>query len=399
VPAADRSRGRRLRRIRSLVLYLDGQRLVGEDYLAHRRFELNLDALHLLGELGRWTTRAEAAARFPGYDPASVDRSLDLLVRKRLLVYEGTDAARVQESLRGWSAWDPAATYFHYATRKTRFAITPAEVKATVARVTRTPMPSIYKDDPPGPRVRLPDPSPRLAPGSLGRALVARRTCREFRADRPLARRALEAVTVLTFGRLGLIDGGPFGTLLHRASPSGGGRHPVECYVMALNVAGLKRGLYHYSVRENALVRVGDEASSDLLMDFTCGQEWFQDAAAVFLLTAVYARSQWKYRTPRAYRVILLDTAHATQTLLLTATSLGLGAFAIAAIDEEAIDRYLGVNGVTEGSLYLAGIGVPDRARYRRAVGRDGLRPGGPAPERPSVRELLPARRRPTRAR
>jgi SagB-type dehydrogenase family enzyme len=146
---------------------------------------------------------------------------------------------------------------------------------------------------------------------------------------------------------------------------------------MAFEVTGIPRGLYHYSVRENALVRLRSEVARDDVMRFTWGQGWFGDAAAVFLLTAVFGRTMWKYRTPQAYRVLLLETGHLCQNLVLTATSLGLGAFQAAALDAPAIDHYLGLDGVNEGVVYLAGIGWPDRKRFRRAA-RNGLLPGGP---------------------
>jgi nitroreductase len=41
------------------------------------------------------------------------------------------------------------------------------------------------------------------------------------------------------------------------------------------------------------------------------------------------------------------------------ATSLGAGAFCTAAFDDDAIDRYLGLDGVSEGVMYVAGIGLP----------------------------------------
>ena len=369
--------GRRLRRARSLILHLDGARVVVEDFLSHRRHEINDDALILMRRFDRWRTPAEAAAVLRAYAPASVLRSSRLLLRKGLLVAEGTPQAARQERLATWQGWSPAAAYFHFATRDTRFAETPQQLGALVRRITRVPMPPIYKVVP-GPRVPLPSPNARLAPGALGEALMARRTCREF-LDRSLPLRLLESVTALCFGRLGLIDGGPFGTLLHRSAPSGGGRHPIECYVMALQVSGLPRGLYHYSVDRNTLVLLSSRASREDVRRFTRGQAWFADAAAVFLLTAVFSRTMWKYPTPRAYRVVLFDAAHACQNLLLAATSLGLGAYSVAALDESAIDGYLGLDGFSEGVLYVAGIGWPDRQRIRRAIRADGRLPGGPA--------------------
>jgi SagB-type dehydrogenase family enzyme len=373
-PPAGRTR--RLRRARSLALHLDGFRLVAEDFLAHRRYEINDDALALLKRFGAWRDAESVVESFAGYTPDSVRRSIGRLLARGLLVAEGSEASERQEPLADWAAWSPAATYFHFATRGDRFARTRKQLRAIIARITRAPMPSIYKEMT-GPRLPLRRPSARLAPASLGRALLSRRTCREF-LSRPLPLRQLEAVTSLTFGRTGTIDGGPYGRLLHRASPSGGARHPIECYVIVLDVRGLERGLYHFDVRGNALVRLPQRATRGSIARFTCGQGWFADAAAVFVLTAVWARTMWKYRSPRAYRVVLIDAAHACQNLLLTATSLGLGAFSVAAIDEDAIDRYLGIDGVSEGSVYVAGIGRPDTARIRQAT-RGGLLPGAPA--------------------
>jgi SagB-type dehydrogenase family enzyme len=369
-------RAPQLRRARSLVLHLDGSRLVVEDFLAHRRFEVNDDALALLRCFGRWRDPEAVVAAFANCTPRSVRQSIGRLLARRLLVARDSENGRIQERLAEWAAWSPAAAYFHFATRGDRFARTRKEVRAVIARIRRTPMPSIYKEMA-GPRLALRPPSARLAPASLGRALLSRRTCREF-LPRPLSLRQLEAVTSLSFGRVGLVDGGPYGRLLHRASPSGGARHPIECYVMVLDVRGLARGLYHFDVRGNALVRLGAKATRESVSRFTCGQGWFAEAAAVFVFTAVWARTMWKYRTPRAYRVVLIDAAHACQNVLLTATSLGLGAFSVAAIDEDAIDRYLGLDGVSEGSVYMAGIGWPDMARIRRATSA-GLLPGAPA--------------------
>ena len=58
----------------------------------------------------------------------------------------------------------------------------------------------------------------------------------------------LAAVVGGTFGRTGSHDGGFFGSLLTKTSPSAGSLHPIECYVLAWNVRGLDPGLYHYDV-------------------------------------------------------------------------------------------------------------------------------------------------------
>jgi hypothetical protein len=66
----------------------------------------------------------------------------------------------------------------------------------------------------------------------------------------------------------------------------------------------------------------------------------------------------WKYRFARAYRVVLLDAGHLCQTFCLTATWLGLAPFCTAALNDSLIERDLGVDGVTESALYVAGAGM-----------------------------------------
>ena len=70
------------------------------------------------------------------------------------------------------------------------------------------------------------------------------------------------------------------------------------------------------------------------------------------------ARSYWKYRNhPKAYRALLLDVGHLSQTLCLSATDLGLGAFVTAAINEVEIERAFGLEPLSDGPLAVGGFG------------------------------------------
>jgi len=345
------------------VVHLRRGRLVVEDFVRGVQHEINEDALTVLRRFESWKSVRAVTREFAGYGPRGVGDAIATLWRNGLLVVEGTAESARDARLAPWEPWSPAGSFFHFATRNARYTTSSRGLCVIAARVTRRPMQPIYKDVA-GPRSGLVGPRASLARGSLGHALMRRRTCREFRRGQ-LSRSVVEKVTVLTFGRLGWLDGGPYGKLLHRAAPSGGARHVVECYLMILNVQGLRRGLYHYSVRHNALVSLPNDVSRERVARFTKGQRGFADASALFLMTAVFGRSQWKYRDPRAYRVLLLDLGHICQNLLLVAASLGAGAFCTAAFDDDAIDRYLGLDGVSEGVMYVAGIGLPSERRGR----------------------------------
>ena len=52
-----------------------------------------------------------------------------------------------------------------------------------------------------------------------------------------------------------------------------------------------------------------------------------------------------------------LDAGHLSQTLLLSATELGLGAFVTAAINDGCAERLFGLDGVDIGAVAVCGFG------------------------------------------
>ncbi len=104
----------------------------------------------------------------------------------------------------------------------------------------------------------------------------------------------------------------------------------------------------------------------------------------------------WKYGRARAYRVVLLETGHLCQTFCLTATRLGLAPFSTAALKDSLIEKTLGLDGISESILYVAGVGLVSgrrnklgrRARRRQCdVNRAQARRRGNQ-GRPSVRPM-----------
>src|SRR5207244_4355224 len=86
----------------------------------------------------------------------------------------------------------------------------------------------------------------------LNKALHQRRTVREF-SRRPVDLTQFATLIHRTWGFTGWLSAGPLGRLALKTSPSAGALHPIECYVIAWRVRGLKPGLYHYDVRANEL--------------------------------------------------------------------------------------------------------------------------------------------------
>ncbi|MDI7259612.1 MAG: SagB/ThcOx family dehydrogenase [Thermodesulfobacteriota bacterium] len=143
-----------------------------------------------------------------------------------------------------------------------------------------------------------------------------------------------------------------------RACPSAGALYPIETYIIANRVEEISPGLYHYDVKKAELILLEEGNLGSELSRAGLGQEMLEEAACVFVWTAIIERSKWKYRE-RAYRYIYMDAGHIGQNLYLTATGLGLGCCTVGAFFDEEVDRLIGVDGKNEISIYLGAIGRP----------------------------------------
>ena len=355
----------RFRRARSLVAYWREGRLTFENYLTRTVISADLPAAEILGLLEDWRTPAQLASDLPDFSPASVRRALADLVRATLVVKEDSAAARRDADLaRVWAHWLPQASY-HFATKDTPFASQRTWPRTVAKLLAESPQPARYKV---GAGKPTPLPPVPQTDDAFERVLLARKTHREF-SPGPIPLATIATLLHYTWGTMGELERPLYGKLLHKTSPSGGARHPGEVYMVAQNVGGLRRGVYHYNGRDHALERLPGGVRRDQLLDYAVGQTHVANAAAVFFMTAIFPRSMWKYRTPRAYRIVTLETGHLGQTFCLVATWLGLAPFTTAACRDTAIERALGVDGIEESLLYLVGVGLPAAppARRRRA--------------------------------
>lgn len=352
----------RFRRARSLVITWRDGRLTFENYLTRQVVSAEPLAIQVLGFFEDWRLSSELAAEVPDYRPASLARAVADLAKHTLLVREGSpEAARDQALAAAWRDWLPQAGY-HFSTKDVPFASPRRWRRLVQSFLAESPQPEIFKTYPERRQHRL----PRLEPSADGdhefpRVLLARRTHREFSgAAVPLER--IGQLLGYTWGTTGDFRSPNFGRLLRKTSPSGGARHPGEVYLVANAVEGLRPGLYHYNVRDHALEELRRGSLRERMLEYAVGQRHVGQAAAVFVMTAVWPRSIWKYRSPRAYRVVTLDAGHLAQTFCLVATWLGLAPFTTAAMRDTALEQMLGIDGITESVLYLAGVGMPKTA-------------------------------------
>jgi SagB-type dehydrogenase family enzyme len=351
---------KKYRRASFVVSYWRDGEFVLENFLAQRRVTCDPLAASILHFFDRDRSLPELFAALPEYTPESLRRAVRTLAAHALLQRNGEKFPN-EDRLAAWGEWNPAASYFHLSTKDTKFAGDAAEEFRTVVELAKTkPMPRPVKRYSQAPRLELP--TPRVD-GEFARVLQARRTWRRF-SKRPVSQEMLGTMLGLTWGVQKWVGIPQLGEVAIKTSPSGGALHPIEAYVLARNVENLAPGLYHYSGADHRLEFLRRGATSKQITRLLVNQYWYGGAAFVVFMTAIFGRTQWKYDYPRAYRAMLLEAGHLCQTFCLTATWLGLAPFCTLAFADSAIEKAIGVDGVSESALYVAGAGVrPENER------------------------------------
>lgn len=227
------------------------------------------------------------------------------------------------------------------------------------------------------------EPVPLAAPRytAFDDLLQARRTCRNFDPAAVLDAERFATMMRRVWGAIGTRELAPGAVAVKKNSPAGGGLHAVEAYVLVQRVEGLAPGLYHYLAMAHALepLQALDAGEANAWAHrFVAGQDWFRDAPAMVVMVARFDRLFWKYRRhAKAWRVVHLDVGHLSQTMYLSATELGLGAFVTAAINDRDVERAFGLPRLREGAIAVVGFGP--RAAEMRTMELDVFEPVRPA--------------------
>jgi SagB-type dehydrogenase family enzyme len=337
------------------IAYWNGSKLRIVNYLTRREFSTNPTTLDVIRFFFAPRTIEDALFEFRSYSQKSVTGAiLRLLDAQLLLEYKSAEWERDELLRSSWGPWLPEGG-FHFMTKDTPYVPRDWSIEERLKGLPATPAPPQFKKIRGTAAVRLP--SIGIPRDTFFETLHARRTHRDFARGKV----SLENVSQLlqtTWGVQGYFQTKAFGSLPYKTSPSGGARHPGEVYLMALRVDGLERGMYHYQGKNNRLAILPFRVNPRMASAYCADQRYFAGAAALFIMTAVFARTMWKYGRSRAYRVVLLETGHLCQTFCLTATRLGLAPFSTAALKDSLIEKDLGLDGISESVLYVAGVGL-----------------------------------------
>ena len=134
----------------------------------------------------------------------------------------------------------------------------------------------------------------------------------------------------------------------------------METYLSVQSVAGLDEGLYHYRIQDHSLELLAGGDYREAVSAAALGQSFTEEANVVFIWTAVFGRSGWKYGE-RAYRYVYLDAGHIAQNLALASVALGLGSCQIAALFDDEANSLIGVDGLEESVIYMTAVGQPHK--------------------------------------
>ena len=301
---------------------------------------------------------------------------LESLVDKQVLVVEGSEVDARDRRLRD-TRWRASAAAAHYASRWRGVDTEAVEREArevvegdTLARLGPAPTHLLERC---AVSERLPLELAATSP--LDQLLVGRVTCRNFDRERSLTLEQFSTVMHRAWGAHAVDQYAPGVTLLKKGVPSAGGLHPTEAYLLVQRVEGLDPGLYHYHPVDHALepLRAFNPAeAAALARRFVAAQAYFVDVPVMVIPTSRFRRNFWKYRNhAKAYRALILDVGHLSQTMYLAATELGLAAFITAAINEVDIEQAFGLDPLEEGPLAVCGFGL--RAPNQKEVEFDPL--------------------------
>jgi SagB-type dehydrogenase family enzyme len=203
-----------------------------------------------------------------------------------------------------------------------------------------------------GTRIKLP--YPRLEGStSLERTLANRRSIREYTGE-PLT---IPEIFQVLWSAYGVTET----TWGFKTTPSAGATYPLEVYLVASRVEGLRKGSYRYIPYSHELQMVKEGDLSYELYRACVDQEWVLKAAANIVITAVYTRTTKRYGE-RGYRYVYMEVGHAGQNIYLQATALGLATVAIGAFYDDQLREIIGAP-PWEHPLYVMTLAKP-RRRY-----------------------------------
>jgi SagB-type dehydrogenase family enzyme len=337
-----------------LVCYWSNGQFLFHNYAVRTRTAAGPLACDVLDFFDGWKPVSALFECKPGYPPKNLANLVLALVRAKLLQRSDQPSSPEEEAMSKLDRWNPEAGFFHSATKDVEFLDIRAGERALRRQAHTWRMPAPVKRYRGAQRVKL---GPVDATTATAQAFLGRRSWRQFGKGKiPLT--TFGTLLGLTAGVQKWLTSSSGERVALKTSPSGGARHPIELYTLAWGIDGLPRGLYHYAPDAHELELVKRGLGSSRVADYLPHGDYWSDACAVILFSAVYERDIWRYPYSRAYRAPFIEAGHVCQTFLVLASEFGLAPFCAMALADSVVEGDLGIDGVSESVLYAAGVGV-----------------------------------------
>lgn len=202
------------------------------------------------------------------------------------------------------------------------------------------------------PATELPQPV-RALPITLTEALERRRTMRTFAA----CALRLQDVSTLLYHCARPLDhkhDQQLGDTILRPYPTAGARSELEIYLVAVDIEGVDAGAFYYDSAGHRLLRLRapDDRYALIVQSVkrAAGGQFSRDPPMILVITAVFERILWKYRS-LGLSLIYKDVGALFQTLYLVATALHMAPCAIGSADEAENSRWLGLDPMRESQV------------------------------------------------
>ena len=181
--------------------------------------------------------------------------------------------------------------------------------------------------------IRLPNP---VLEGehSVEMLLLQRRSMRSYKKS---------ALNLAEVGQLLWSAQGVTNTQGLRTAPSAGALYPLKLFVVVGDVNELSPGIYQYNPKDHSLLKTANGDLRKSLQKAALDQTCVGDAAIIFVFTAIYQRTIWKYGK-RGVRYVHMEVGHAGQNLFLQAEGLGLGTVVVGAFDDDEVREALNLD-------------------------------------------------------
>jgi SagB-type dehydrogenase family enzyme len=193
----------------------------------------------------------------------------------------------------------------------------------------------------------------------LNRLLLKRKSIRHF-SGLPLSKNAVENIIFWTCGENPESAGELF---VRRFYPSGGARYPLEIYLVAVNVDGMRKEIYHYDIQENQLEILDIDYCVDDVKKAMFNK--FDTASVFIIITSAMSRTEIKYGN-KSMMLNFIEAGHLGQNIYLKCCEEDVGCCSIAGFDRRLLSSILDLDTEEEIPLYCFAIGNIDNDDKKR---------------------------------